>query len=63
MIKLTDYDKGLIAVLISKIYKNVTTGEMSQERATDESLIFAFDEETLKHLERIYNKFSKEYQI
>lgn len=31
MIKLTDYDKGLIAVLISKIYKNVTTGEMSQE--------------------------------
>ena len=63
MIKLTDYDKGLIAVLISKIYKNVTTGEFAEERATDCSLMFAFDEETLKHLERIYNKFSKEYQI
>lgn len=62
MVKLTDYDKGLIAV-IGRIYKNVTTGENSENNSTDESLIFSFDNETLKDLEKIYNKFSKEYDI
>lgn len=59
--KISENEKGMIVSILNRIYKNVTTGENAGDNTTDESLIFAFDKESLKDLENFIKKASKEY--
>ena len=54
--RITENEKGMIVSILNRVYKNVTTGENSEMLSTDESLIFSFDEDSLKNLEKFIQK-------
>ena len=59
--RITEIEKGMIVSILNRVYKNVTTGENADQKATDESLIFAFDDDSLRDLEKFIQKAAKEY--
>ncbi len=61
--RITENEKGMIVSILNRVYKNVTTGENSEMLSTDESLIFSFDEDSLKDLEKFIQKAAKEYVL
>lgn len=61
--RITENEKGMIVLILNRVYKNVTTGENSEMLSTDESLIFSFDEDSLKDLEKFIQKAAKEYVL
>ena len=61
--RITENEKGMIVSILNRVYKNVTTGENAGDLTTDESLIFAFDEDSLKDLEKFIQKAAKEYVL
>lgn len=59
--KFTEQEKAMAVSILHRIYKNVTTGENADMTSTDESLIFAFNEDSFKDLEKFIKKAAKEY--
>lgn len=59
--RITENEKGMIISILHRVYKNVTTGENAELLSTDESLIFSFDNDSLKDLKKFIQKAAKEY--
>ena len=59
--RFTEEEKTMAITILNRIYKNVTTGENSADKTTDESLIFSFDKNSIKTLEKFIQKAAKEY--
>ena len=59
--RFTENEKNMAITILNRVYKNIKTGENATDLTTDESLIFAFNEDSFKDLEKFIQKASKEY--
>ncbi len=59
--RITENEKGMIISILNRVYKNIKTGENAEDLTTDASLIFSFNEDSFKDLEKFIQKAAKEY--